>query len=83
MTHRTIIGSSAVRQLAAESGFEVIAIREPSFPVIGLGLKRAIRRSVVLAFRSCINRFISIVMMGNSKVVLTPNLCFVLKRTGS
>ena len=80
LTHRLVLGSSAVRQLALSVGFEVASIRRPAFPVLGLGLKTCIRRSMVaLAQRLC-HRFIALALMGGGAPVLTPTMVFVLRR---
>jgi 2-polyprenyl-3-methyl-5-hydroxy-6-metoxy-1,4-benzoquinol methylase len=80
ITHCSILGASAIGQLASELDFEVIAIRAPAFPMTGLGLNKSIRRGFIFALRLCVNSFIAAVMMGNSNAVLTPNLCFILQR---
>ena len=51
LTHRTVLGSSAVAQLAHQTGFEVVQVREPVFPLRGLGIKAMLRRLAVLAVR--------------------------------
>jgi hypothetical protein len=80
LTHRLVLGSSAVRQLASSVGFEVAAIHQPAFPVLGLGLKTCIRRSLVaLAQRLC-HHFIALALMGSGAPILTPTMVFVLRR---
>ena len=80
LTHRLVLGSSAVRQLAMSVGYEVASIRRPAFPVLGLGLKTCVRRALVaLAQRLC-HRFIASALMGGGAPVLTPTMVFVLRR---
>jgi SAM-dependent methyltransferase len=80
ITHRTILGSSAIRQLAGEVDLQISAISEPAFPIRGLGPYKGLRRSVVYAMRLIVNKFLSSVMMGNADAVLTPNIVFVMVR---
>lgn len=81
LTHRTVLGSSAVRQLALESGLDVVSIRQPAFPLRGLGSRVLIRRLLVVAARSVIYPIVTHALMGGGDPVLTPNLVFVLKRS--
>lgn len=81
LTHRTVLGSSAVRQLALESGLDVVSIRQPAFPMRGLGPRVFIRRLLVVAARSVIYPIVTHALMGGDDPVLTPNLVFVLKRS--
>lgn len=80
ITHCSILGSSAIRQLAVEMGYEVIEICEPAFPVAGLGFVTGLRRGLVHLLRSLVNKFIATVLMANPQAVLTPNLVFVLRK---
>lgn len=80
LTHRLVLGSSAVRHLALSVGFEVTSIRRPVFPVLGLGMRTCVRRSLVaLAQRLC-HRFIALALMGGGAPVLSPTMVFVLRR---
>lgn len=78
LTHRLILGSSAVRQLAHEAGFEVVSVREPAFPLRGLGLRVFLRRLGVVAARRLLFPIITHAFMGGGQPVLTTNLVFVL-----
>ena len=80
MTHRLILGSSAVRQLAAEAGFAVESIREPAFPLRGAGVLSFLKRLGVSAARAIAYPVIANVFMGGGAPVLTPNLLFVLQK---
>lgn len=79
LTHRQVLGSSAIRQLAEANGFKVIQIREPAFPVRGLGLSSAIRRLMVKSVRALVYPLIRQVFMGGGQQVLSPNIVFVLE----
>lgn len=78
LTHRLVLGSSAVRQLACEAGFEVLSVREPAFPLRGLGPRAFLRRLAVAAARRLLFPIITHAFMNGGRPVLTPNLVFVL-----
>ena len=80
LTHRTILGSSAVRQLAGEVGLRVEQIREPSFAYKGLPLVTTVRRLAVEFARRIAYPFLANVFMGGGAPVLTPNMVVVLVR---
>lgn len=79
-THCTIIGSSMVHQIAKDAGFLIVSIRQPAFPLLGLGLKAFLRRLTVLVLRQSAFAFIKPIFMGGGEPVLTPNMVFVLKK---
>lgn len=79
-THRSTIGSALVHQLAAETGYEVIAIRAPAWPISGAGPRSFLRRSGVVAARAMMYPLIRRAFMGGCEAVLAPNLVFVLRR---
>ncbi len=79
ITHRCTLGSSAVKQIAYQCGYQVLQIREPAFPVRGLGVISMIRRLHVKLARKAIFPIIRRVLMGGSSAVLTPNMVFVLR----
>lgn len=80
ITHRTALGSSAVRQLALQTQFHVIDIGPPRLPILGLGLVRAIRRAFIRSAQYAIARLINLVFHDGQPCVITPNLVFVLKK---
>jgi SAM-dependent methyltransferase len=80
LSHRTALGSSAVRQLADELELDVKQIRSPVLPVTGFGLLRGLRRAAVAVVRSVVFRFIRTVLMGNSGAVVSPNMVVVFSR---
>ena len=69
-----------IRQLASQSGFVVKAIREPAFPIRGLGARVFIRRLAIVCARRIIYPLITQVLMGGGRPVLTPNLVCVLEK---
>lgn len=78
LTHRQSLGSSAIRQFARETGFEVVSVREPAFPLRGLGFRTFLRRLTVVAARRLSFPIITHAFMNGGRPVLTPNLVFVL-----
>lgn len=83
VTHCLTLGSSAVRQLACATGYEVDQVRAPVLPLVGHGLVGFVRRSVVSASRAVIYPIIGNLLMGGGAPVLSPNLLFVLRRPGN
>lgn len=80
ITHKSIIGSSAICQIAASCELEVVQIREPAFPVVGQGLKSFLRRGLVSMARALTFPAIRLIFLGNARAVLTPNMVFVLRK---
>ncbi len=80
LTHQSIIGSSAVRQVAISTGFRVEQIREPSFPLLGLGALATVRRSFITLIRALVYPVIERVFMGGGRFVLTPNMLVVFSK---
>jgi SAM-dependent methyltransferase len=83
LTHRLTLGSRAIRQLAARHGFEVHDIRPPRVPVTGLGLRRAVRRLLVLGTQRVIGSVINLAFHHGTPTVMTSNMVFVLRRPGA
>ncbi len=80
LTHLTALGSSAVRQLAAQSGFDVVEIGSPRLPLWGVGFRRALRRAVIVAAHKTIGSFINRAFHEGQPRVITPNLVFILRK---
>jgi len=80
ITHCTALGSSAVRQLASQTGFDVTDIGPPRLPIFRLGPMRAIRRGGIRLAQRIIARFINLVFHDGQPYVITANLVFVLKK---
>lgn len=81
LTHRSVLGSSAIRQLAAAAGFEAVEIREPALPLRGAGCLGALRRLLVRTGRRLAYPLIARVFMGGGHPILSPNMVFVLRRS--
>jgi SAM-dependent methyltransferase len=80
LTHRTLLGSSAVRQLAMEVGLDVCHVRSPVLPVWGFGPVRAVRRLAVRLIQTVVFSFVRHVLMGDASAVLSPNMIVVLRK---
>lgn len=80
LTHRTLLGASAARQLAMERGLTVCHIRCPALPMWGLGPVRALRRMVVRFMQNVVFSFVGYVLMGHGSAVLSPNMIVVLRK---
>jgi SAM-dependent methyltransferase len=79
LTHRQVLGSGAVRQLAVRTGFVVECIRSQAFPVRGLGPRESLRKAIAYAARSVVYPLVAGLLMGARKAVVSPNLVFVLR----
>lgn len=80
LTHRTLLGSSAVGQLAVEAGLETCQIRSPVLPVWGLGPVRALRRIAVRLMQILVFLFVRYVLMANASAVVSANMVVVLRK---
>jgi SAM-dependent methyltransferase len=81
LTHRTVLGSSSIRQLAEWTGFEVASIRSPVLPLRGAGAASLLRRMLVSTTRALTYPVIAKAFMNGGRPVLTPNLLFVFLKT--
>lgn len=79
LTHRSIIGSGIITQLALKAGLHVVQIRSPAFPILGLGIKRCIRRIGVMLLRILIARIINLAFHDNRPRIIEPNMVIVLE----
>jgi SAM-dependent methyltransferase len=80
LTHQTLLGSSAVRQMAEAAGLEISQIRSPVLPVWGLGPLRAARRLVIHTLQFIVFTFIEHVLMNHAGAVISPNMIVVLRK---
>jgi len=80
LTHLTLLGSSAVCQLAHEAGLQIRQIREPVLPIRPYRSARILRRLIMRVVRSVVYRFTREILMGNRTAVLSPNMVTVLRR---
>lgn len=80
ITHKTALGSSAIRQIATRCGYEVLQTRSPVYPIRSQGLVTSMRRAMVVLARGIVFPILRTVFLGNSNAVLTPNMIFVLRK---
>ncbi len=80
ITHKSCLGSSAIRQIAGTVGAVIISIRGAELPLKGVPLRSKVRRLTSLVLRRPLFWFLSTVIMGNPNAVLSPNLVTVLQR---
>jgi len=81
ITHKLMLGTSAVYQIAEQASLRVKFIAPPAFPILGLGLATAVRRFLVSVAQRALSVLIGKVWYGSSeKAVITPNLVFALQK---
>lgn len=80
LTHRTILGSSALVQLARISGLQPVQIREPVLIYQGLSFMSLVRRFAIQSLRKLSFSLMKAAYFSGANVVLTQNLvaCFEL-----
>lgn len=77
LTHKTLIGSGMVQQFAGKAGLRVAQIREPAFPLRGVGPMRAARRLAVLLLRKIVSAAIKTAFHDGQPLVMTRNMVAV------
>lgn len=80
LTHRTLLGSSAVRQIAEDAGLEVTQIRSPVLPVRGLGILRSARRLAACLVQMMVFSVVRNFLMSHDSAVISPNMIVVLRK---
>lgn len=80
ITHQSSLGSSAIWQLANQTGFKVRTIGEPCLPIFGFGVRRALRRVTIKIVQKAVTWFINSVFHGRRPRIITANLVFVLTK---
>lgn len=83
VTHRTLLGSSAARQLAMEARLDVCQVRSPALPILGLGPVRAARRVTVRLTQTLAFSFVRHFLMGYGGAVVSPDMIVVLRKEGA
>ncbi len=78
ITHRTALGSYAIRQLAEIANLEVISIHSAAYPILGMGFSVALRRAAVSLARKLTEMAIKAIYYANENVVISPTLVSVL-----
>lgn len=78
ITHRTALGSYAIRQLAEITNLRVLSIHDTAFPIFGLGFSAALRRTAVSVARKLAEMAIRATYYANENVVISSTLVAVL-----
>jgi len=79
ITHKTLLATTALRQIASLTGLDLVATYPPALPVFGLGLKKAAERAVVATARKMLTFLVNATFHGNRHGVVTSNLVAILK----
>ena len=77
ITHRSVLGSGSVRQLASRVGLRLVQIRAPAFPLAGLGVVKALRRCAVQIVRSIVKSVVNFAFHDNQPRVIEANMMIV------
>ena len=80
-THRTLLGSKAVAQLALEAGLEICQVRSPVQPIRGHGPVRSMRRLAARWIQMLVFSLIRNILMAESTAVVSPNMLVVLRNS--
>jgi SAM-dependent methyltransferase len=80
ITHRIVLGSSAIRQIADASGFTVRYIGAPAIPMWGVGVVAAVRRLAVRLLQEIFTKIIRVGFHSNADTVVNASMVFVLTR---
>ena len=80
LTHCTVLGSAAVRQLALRVGLTAEQVRAPFQAWQGDGVLRTLKRAAVSGLRALAYPVIADVFLGGGRPVLTPNMLIVLRK---
>ncbi|MHB8309129.1 class I SAM-dependent DNA methyltransferase [Metallibacterium sp.] len=78
ITHRTALGSYAIRQLAEITNLQVLSIHDTAFPILGMGFSVALRRTAVSIARKLAETAIRATYYANENVVISSTLVAVL-----
>jgi hypothetical protein len=80
VTYCTLLGSSAVRQLACELDLEIGQIRSPVLLMTGLSKTRLVRRAAVRFAQSIAFSFIRTALMSHDGTILSPNVIVLARK---
>lgn len=83
ITHKTKLGSSAIRQLASTTGLDALQIRDVVLPTTGMKLHLAMVVTVIKLMRTITGLMIRIVFNGNKPCVISRNMIAVLRKAAS
>lgn len=79
ITHKTLLGTTALQQLATLAGLELVATYPPALPILGLGPKKTVERATVAIARKAAALLINATFHGNRHGVVTSNLIAIFK----
>lgn len=79
-THRTLIGSGKLKQLTIATGFDIRQMRGARMPIGGLGVRTALKRSLVVAIRRIMSAILIPAFYSNVPRVVDPNAVCVLRK---
>lgn len=79
ITHKTLLATTALQQIAALTNLNLVATLPPAMPIMGLGIKKAAERTIVLLARKFISVLINSTFHGNRHGVITSNLVAIFK----
>jgi len=79
ITHKSVIGSGIVMQLALRTGFRVLQVRAPMLPIFGVGWRRGFRRLCVRILQAGITRIVNLGFHDNQPRVVGANMVIVLE----
>ncbi len=78
ITHKLMLGRFAIFQIAESANLHVISVHDSAFPITGMGLPTAIRRTLIFMTRLIIGKLLKLAYYANEPVVLSPTLTAVL-----
>jgi SAM-dependent methyltransferase len=79
-THKTTIGPGKVMQLGIMTSFEIITMKNPAVPLIGVGITLGFKRFFGVLIRWFIESVLRLVYFAWADVTLGPSLLVVLKK---
>lgn len=81
ITHKTLLGTTALQQLASLVDLKLIATYPPALPILGLGPRKAVERAIVAAARKIATSLVNSIFHGNRHGVVTSNLVAIFKKS--
>ncbi|MHB0921335.1 MAG: class I SAM-dependent methyltransferase [Thiomonas delicata] len=79
ITHKTLLATTALQQIAPLAGLNLVATYSPALPVFGFGPRKAVERAVVTVARKLITFLVNATFHGNRHGVVTSNLIAIFK----
>lgn len=79
-THRCLLGSGKLKQLAIASGFNLVEMRGARLPIKGLGIKTMVKRAGIVVVRRIVEAILRPVYYNNGRQVIAANAVCVLRK---